>query len=75
MARYNYSVAIYTINTLNEQHRAELHSTLTGEVDAERYSTACIEAWKPITTRCSEIRAETGKPTGVGNIHVEVTCE
>lgn len=65
MAKYTYSIDLYT------EAGAEVAETVIGEVEADRYSSACVKAWAPIGEACKRITEATGLTTSVGDIHVE----
>ena len=69
MGTYTYSIDIYIRQRQGKP--ASLHSTATGQVEAERYSHACVKSWDPIHAECERVRQETGGMTGVGDLRVE----
>jgi hypothetical protein len=64
--KYSYTIDIYLL----DESQARPHTTLSGTVEAERYSTACQQAWQRIHAECETIRRETGKQTAAGHFIV-----
>lgn len=74
MAKYTYKIEIYDLDVdgpLDERKLGEA----TGEVEAERYSHACGEAWLLINEQCQQIEQEHEHRIGVGDLHVELKSE
>lgn len=64
-AKYTFKINVFHLDS------AVPIETLEGQVEAERYSHACIKAWKVIEDECKRIQQETKQQTGVGNLLVE----
>lgn len=67
MATYTFEIRV----SILENGMTTPVETLTGEVEAERYSTACVKSWPLINEECARIQAETCCQTAVGHLHVE----
>ena len=67
MATYTFEIRVSTL----DNGLATPVGTLTGEVEAERYSTACVKSWPLINQECARLQAETGCQTAVGQLHGE----
>ena len=67
MTTYAFEIAVFTL----VEGVAQPVGTVSGEVEADRYSSACVKAWPLINEECVRIREETGCRTAVGNLHVE----
>lgn len=59
----------YSIDVLDNQ--AKHIKTLTGEVEADRYSHACTRAWPLIEAEYDKIKSTAQYQVGVGSLHVE----
>lgn len=64
--KYNYTIDIYILHACYPRP----YRTLSGTVEAERYSTACQQAWQRINAECEEMRQETGQQTAAGHFIV-----
>ena len=69
--KYTYTIDIYLL----DESQAQRYRTLTGSVESERYSSACILAWQRIHAECETIRRETGKQTAAGQLTVKTESE
>jgi hypothetical protein len=56
--------------SLHENGTSIPMTVLCASVEAERYSHACIKAWAEVNAACEKSKAETGKQTTVGDLHV-----
>lgn len=70
MFTYAYSIAVYLGSDTRNPH-----TTLSGQVEAERYSHACGKAWPLIHAECERIQSETGQSTGVGSLSVRMLAQ
>lgn len=64
--KYSYTIDIYTL----DESQARPYRTLSGTVEAERYSSACQQAWQRINAECEEMRQETGQQTAASHFIV-----
>lgn len=67
MTTYSFEIAVFTL----VEGVAQTGGIVSGEVEADRYSSACVNAWPLINNECKRIAEETGCRTAVGNLHVE----
>jgi hypothetical protein len=66
MATYRFEIDVFTIG----KDGAIPAGTLPGEVEAERYSSACVRSWSRIHEACRRIRQEFGCNTAVSEVHI-----
>ncbi len=68
MAKYAFRIPVFV--SLEQGESIPVGESV-GEVEAERYSHACIKSWPLIEQDCNRVKQDTGGRTLVGDLHVE----
>ena len=66
MATYRFEIDVFIIG----KDGANPVGTLSGEVEAERYSSACVKSWSRIHEASSRIRQASGCNTAVSDVRI-----
>lgn len=69
MNTYTYNIVAYVYH--QDGNREVI---LSGEVQASRYSFACIRAWEAINADCDRIERDTGAKVAAGALDVRVVA-
>jgi hypothetical protein len=69
MQTYAYNIVAYIYHPAGDRE-----VILSGEVQATRYSFACIKAWNAINADCERIEREYGAKVAVGTLDLRVVA-
>ena len=71
MKTYTYTIVVY-IYTYGTAGKGESVVSLSGEVQATRWSFACVRAWEAINADCERIERQYGGRVAVGALDMRV---
>jgi hypothetical protein len=69
MNTYTYNIVAYIYHPAGDRE-----VILSGEVQATRYSFACIRAWEAINAECDRIERDTGAKVAAGALDMRVVA-